>query len=39
MDSERKFDFCKARKNSYMGLLGTTDPEYGCHGRNIQSFS
>jgi hypothetical protein len=38
MDFEQKFHFFKARKNSYIGLLGTTDPEYGGHGTKIQSF-
>jgi hypothetical protein len=38
MDFEQKFDFFKARKNSYTGLLGTTDPEYGGRDTKIRSF-
>jgi hypothetical protein len=34
-----KILFFKARQNSYTGLSGTTNPEYGCHGRKIRSFS
>jgi hypothetical protein len=39
MHFEQKFDFFKDYKNSYTGLIGTADPEYGCHGRKIWSFS
>jgi hypothetical protein len=38
MDFERNFDFFNARKNSYTGLLGTTDPEYGGQDTKIWSF-
>jgi hypothetical protein len=29
MDFEQKFDFLKNHKNSYMGPLWTTNPQYG----------
>jgi hypothetical protein len=35
---EQKFNFFKTRKNTYMGPLGTTNPEYGSHGIEISSF-
>jgi hypothetical protein len=39
MDLERKFVFFfKTRKNSYMGPLEITDPEFGGHGQEIRSF-
>jgi hypothetical protein len=38
MDFEQNFDFFEAHKNSYTGLLGTTDLEYGGHDTEIWSF-
>jgi hypothetical protein len=38
MDFEKKFDFFKTRKISYMGPLGSTDPKYESHDQEIQSF-
>jgi hypothetical protein len=32
---ERKFDFFKTSKNTNMGPLGTTNPEYGTHNTEI----
>jgi hypothetical protein len=38
MDFERNFDFFKTYKNLYMGPLYITDPGYGGHAQEIQSF-
>jgi hypothetical protein len=39
MDFEQKFDlFFKTHKISYMGPLGSTDPEYESHDQEIRSF-
>jgi hypothetical protein len=35
MDFERKFVVFKTHKNSYMGTLGTTYPEYGSYDTEI----
>jgi hypothetical protein len=35
---EQKFDFFKTCKNPHVGPLRTTNPEYGGHNRDIQSF-
>jgi hypothetical protein len=38
MDFERKFEFFQNHKKSYMRPLCMTDPQYGCHDREIWSF-
>jgi hypothetical protein len=38
MDIDQIFEFFKTHKNSCMGLLGTTDSEYGFHNQEIQNF-
>jgi hypothetical protein len=39
MDFERKFEFLKTCKNPCVGPVGTTNPKYGGHNHEIQSFS
>jgi hypothetical protein len=39
MDFERKFEFFKTHKNSYMGPLYITDLEYVGNDQEIRSFS
>jgi hypothetical protein len=38
MNFERKFDFSKTRKNTYMGSIGTANPVYESDGTEMQSF-
>jgi hypothetical protein len=38
MDFDKNLKLLKTHKNSYMGPLCITDPEYGPHGQGIKSF-